>query len=271
MCKKKSILFAVALLLFTLPALAQGGKKALEIGEQALRSTLATGVEREIAEQTLGKLPTFYRTEIRNFAASPIVKIAPNPITAMDLLPSVNSRYAADVLLKSGILQSKKMYKLLGGSQEIYLPRSFALTSRQEIYRGASIFRWEDLETILKEGIKAPKTQGGEGIYATSDLSLATISSKPRFLLEHGVPEEFTSVSLLVRIKPTDQFLRDNLKHHSESQWLFSNDIPASMIPDVLIFLKMRGERGWYKAQLEGDEVVLIGVPSINVPYMPVK
>ena len=37
------------------------------------------------------------------------------------------------------------------------------------------------------------------------------------------------------------------------------------MIPDVLVFVKVNGEAGWYKAQLQGGKVVLTGVAGINI------
>lgn len=246
---KKIILLAVAVMCSSFPAFAQADKAAdaLNAGAKVLRGTLTAGIERGIARQTLGKLPVFYRAEIGNFIGSPIVNVG---------LPEALS-VPTTQLLQARVMGAEELHGVLHSPREVYVPLSFANTSKQEMYRGINISEWGDLEKILKDGMKIDRTRTEKGISATSKLPIA---------ITYALPEPWSngSIPVLTRIKVTDQFLEDNPPVHFKSEHIFFEDIPAEMIPDVFVFLKI-GEPGWYKAQLQEGKVTLVGVPGINM------
>ena len=242
---KKMILFTMAVF-FALPTFAQKGN-VVKAGAEALTRRLPQQVEAQIARQMLGKIPAVQFAEISNLVGCPLVQV--------QLLESVS--VPGNGLLQARVMGAEELHDILHTPRQMYVPLSFARALPQELYRGVSLDNLGDLETLLKDGIKTDKTRRGNGIFAGSNLPAS---------ITYALPEPWeTSFPVLMRIKPTDQFLQDNPPAHFKSEWVFFEDIPADMIPDVLVFVKVNGEAGWYKAQLQGGKVVLTGVAGINI------
>lgn len=243
----KKLIFVLWLVLGISPAFAQGNKvvqtgaKLATSGDIALR--VARQVEKQAALHAVSAVSGMQLAQIANLPGCPTVSVrranpAPGGVTGV---------------LPARILNYKELHSFLHHERQIYVPLSFA-KSKTGLYRGMQLENLDDVKNLLINGMEVSKT-AKNAIFADSRLPVNMSYALPD-------PYEESSFPVLVRIKLTKPFLKRNPPAHLNTQWIFPDDIPAAMLPDVMVFLEIGGEPGWYKVTLENGELVFTPAPS---------
>lgn len=241
----KKLLVILLLICCVGPALAQEGKVIKAVKAARGSTALTEAVSQQAARQTLraAKIPIPQLAQIANLPGCPTVSVrranpAPGGVTGV---------------LPARILNYKELHSFLHHERQIYVPLSFA-KSKTGLYRGMQLENLDDVKNLLINGMEVSKT-AKNAIFADSRLPVNMSYALPD-------PYEESSFPVLVRIKLTKPFLKRNPPAHLNTQWIFPDDIPAAMLPDVMVFLEIGGEPGWYKVTLENGELVFTPAPS---------
>lgn len=165
--------------------------------------------------------------------------------------------------LSARLLVPDELQTLFRLSKQITMPSHFQVND-QTLYRGMVINQVSDLKNLLQNGLEIRQTYHPGEIWT---------SPYPDVAFDYAIPNDWnswqeemqTGLPVLVRISLTPELLAKNSPDISWQNRVFFRDIPARYIPDIMVFLEVNGQRGWYKATLENEEVVLSPVVNQEV------
>ena len=130
-----------------------------------------------------------------------------------------------------------------------YLPSDFE--EDDVLYRGMTlgVNGYEDLQGILLNGLSGYKTNFGE-IYFTSDIETA---------IDYSTQYNYGHLPILIKSNADADI---NVRKH-----IFTfRDVAPENITDVLVWANLGGKIGWWRAQLDdNDEVVLIPTDNMKI------
>ena len=135
---------------------------------------------------------------------------------------------------------------------DAYLTHLSAMQERAFLYRGMHVSGLQEINTVLHHGLEVNKTH--YDVIYMGDLFAAKIFAvnepKTRIPVIVGVPGEL----LVPHLKFNTAF------HEAE----FPFDIPPTMFSQLLVFLEIDGEPGWYKVMLDEEKMVFISVKWLH-------
>ncbi len=123
----------------------------------------------------------------------------------------------------------------------------------------------KDIENILINGLEINRSYAYPGqIYATPLLRVALDYAVPPkyFLTKPGVKPE---IPVVVKIRLTPELLDKKASVSWGTERVFSKDIPADALADVMMFLEVDGKPGWYKAAWKDNALSLTSAVSKQV------
>ena len=118
-------------------------------------------------------------------------------------------------------------------------------------YRGMVLSDLSSLKEVLTKGLEWKKTNYNR-IFASRYLSVA---------LDHAYINPGL-LPVLIRIPETDHLRFNNIMCGDNWTVTFGRDIPADMLSDVMVFLKINGVPGWYDVKYQEDKLVFSRVPT---------
>lgn len=166
-------------------------------------------------------------------------------------------------LLSARALLPDELQTLFRLSKQITMPNHFQVND-QTLYRGMVINQLSDLKNLLQNGLETRQTYHPGEIWTSPYPGVAFDYAIPN-AWNHWQEEVQTGLPVLVRISLTPPLLAKNPPDIFWQNRVFFRDIPARYMPDVMVFLEVNGQRGWYKATLENEEVALIPVDHQEV------
>ena len=247
----KKLLVLSLFCLCVCPSYAQKGKMIK--GALGGRAALTDAVTRQVAKQTVAA-SQMRLAKITNLPGQPTVQVR-LPQTAVSDSPVLSAR----------ILKPSELYKNIESKtgMQLYMPDEF-YGKEEAAYRGMRLDGWDDLKNLLVNGLQIERTHY-RMIYASKKSSVVALSyavpTREALIFESFLDGEY-QLPVIVKIPLTNEVL----SFHEPDQrtgWLtFRQDIPSSMISDVMIFLEINGKPDWYKVTLEQGNITFTPAPS---------
>ena len=260
--KKLILIFLIGLGAF--PARAQGRALSGWTAWNGLRksatsaSRAAGNVQRGITRALVQvKPPMATHIQIVNLPEKPFVKLA-TPLPVIDGVPG-----NPFPILQARILSGEENYKHLhskgGFFPPVYVPE--VLNTQEEAgFRGLKLYDLQDVQHILEYGLEYRKVTAkmenkiyfADGVYHAAG-----------YITDNDSP--YLELPTLVRFKllPDKSNIYANVSLFFDLNYYYwGKNIPSGYIQDVMVFLEVGGEPGWYKATLENGELVFTPAPS---------
>lgn len=231
------------------PIYAQKGKVIK--GALSGGSALTNAVTRQVAKQTIS-VPQVRLAQITNMPGKPMVKLGVAVDNSAAVLPARMLTGEESIRLIWPNYDKKE-----GALDAIYLP-SVLNTQEEVVYRGLILHSLQSVENILTKGFETNKVTIDPGkIFFAGWLSRALI-----FATDDNVE---TGLPVLVKF-----IVSADKENIYEQRWFFGlrrdyylkEDVPASSLQDVLVFLEVNGKPDWYKATLKNGELIFTPAPS---------
>ncbi|MCQ2410799.1 MAG: hypothetical protein MJ053_04835 [Elusimicrobiaceae bacterium] len=147
---------------------------------------------------------------------------------------------------------------------DVYVPVSFA-SDEVALYRGMELDYLTDIQHILQNGLECNKSRY-EGIFFSCSLEMALGYTTGKY----------RALPVLVRV-PVTADMSGTFKSYFNDEYIFLQDVPADRISDVVVFLEVDGQVGWYKVVLKDGNLALESIPNrlfkvadLKVPYFDV-
>lgn len=248
MLRIKTVILTILLSSLALCSGAQESKLVrLGVGAATGETAISKAVNRQVALRGVGN-------------ALPVVKIAnlPGSLQVSLSLPKQThheqlSERQTPSVLSARVLNSEEVNKALFPNgwkgNALYIPISWKVNQAKSWYRGVALHNVDELHNILLNGMELSKSHHA-GIFASSEVGLAMRYAVPGGSLKPVLP---VVVSIPDTPEIAKEFEPDGLADFLK---VFKKDIPARLIKDVMVFLDVNGESGWYKAELCQDGVV---------------
>lgn len=218
----------------------------------------AENVERGVARAMVKRTPPLAtHIQIMNLPNKPLVKLG-TPLTVKNGVPG-----NPFPILQARILSGEENFKhlILPGSgffPPVYVPE--ALNTQEESgFRGLKLYNLQDVQHILEHGLEYNKVTEemrykiyfANGVYRAADYitdgsSYLELPTLVRFRILPDKSNMYASISLFCDL----------------NYYYWFRNIPPGYIRDVMVFLEVGGEPGWYKATLENGALVLTPAPS---------
>ena len=199
--------------------------------------------------------PTIPHIKITNFPGQPLVKLgaplAEYNATAVRPAPVLSAR------VLSGKENYKEIFLAVPTLDFIYAP-SVLNAGENVAYRGMKLYDLQSVQNILENGIEYTKVSEKyeHKIYFSNSLHRAAW---------HAVQYDSADSEIPVLIKfamPSKNYVHTERTMWGEDYYCWLCNIPAHFIKDVMVFLEVNGEVGWYKAILENKQLVFIPMAS---------
>lgn len=255
----KYILFLLLLVFGAFPAQSQTGK-----GLRGWITSWKNPFVRELVERTAARrgLPTSVTEGLR------IVKITNLPGTPLVQVkfPKGELPQETDILL-ARVLRPSEVYKAISLTHDLqlYVPAEFG-SQDGVVYRGLKLNNLAELKNILVRGLEIKKSNF-PGIYTSYSLGVALGFSVSPFEWStyENLPDINFELPTVVKIPLSIPLLEKNAPYESNGEIVFRQDILPDLISDVMVFLEVNGKPGWYRAALEGKNLILIPAPTKNI------
>ena len=239
------LLFAVSIC----PAFAQRNEAKAVV--QVMRGAeMAQQVSRQVVNAQLASRLVFPLTFV-NLPSSVIpvpsqVIVRPHEASRLHIQPEDNTVQAA-------VFPTKQLDRHMPEFDDLNLYSLVGLRG-PSFYRGMVLPDLQSLKQVLTKGLEWKKTNYNR-IFASRYLAVA---------LDHAYINP-GPLPVLIRIPETNRLRFNNIMDGDNWTVTFGRDIPADMLSDVMVFLKINGIPGWYKATLENEELVLTPVTTSRV------
>lgn len=232
------------------PVFAQIGDKAVPVTQAGLKAA-AGGAElvgeltRQVARQTAATSRVFPLQFVDYNSAT---KLRASIILSPARAQALRGTSKAPVILAERVplgrvymdmpaVEDLDMYHMLKGVADGSL----------SFWRGMGVPGLEDLKDILIYGLKVGKTENKERIY---------MSNFPSTALQYAARNKGFQIMVRMPSSHVQFFIEreDGLVGCCEKYW--STDIPAFMISDVLVWLKIEKDPAWYKVVWKNQKLV---------------
>ncbi len=208
---------------------------------------LRNKIQHQVRPSVPVPIPQAQHIKITNLPGEPLVKLG-GPLSAAN--NGVSTKYLKAHVFGSDTRASTLFPQGWLGNT-LYVPSSWQYRDKNFWYRGMLLHHTEELKNILINGLELDKTRHA-GIFASSEILTALLYAA------NDVPT-FMALPVLIRIPKTSQLSTPAMPCGLA---LFSQDIPANFLTDVMVFLEVGGKPGWYKVTLENGELVFTPVSS---------
>ena len=224
------------------PSLAQEGKLIKAGVEKGI--VLAEQVGREAAKAQLAS-PKMFALNFVNMPATVTalsvqtqLMLHPKELTALQLSPENNT-------VQAEFFPTKHLDRRMPEFDDLELYGVMGFRSQgPSVYRGVVLKDLQELENLLICGMEIDKT-GYDGIFTSRYLSVA---------LDYA-HRQYGNIPTLVQVPVTD-FLLTRRMRGDMMEDVFNMDIPAYMISNVMVFVKINGKPGWYDVKLQEDKLI---------------
>lgn len=236
------LLFAVSLS----PAFAQGsGAKA--VVQVARGAALTQQVSRQAVQARLASRLAFPLTFVNlPSSVTPVpsqIIVRPHEASRLNIQPETNTVQAA-------VFPTKQLDRHMPEFDDLNLYSLVGLRG-PAFYRGMVLPDLQSLKQVLIKGLEWKKTNYNR-IFASRYLSVA---------LDHAYINP-GPLPVLIQIPETDRLQFNNVMGGDNWTVTFGRDIPADMLSDVMVFLKINGIPGWYDVKWQDDKLVFSRVPT---------
>ena len=250
----KKLILILLLTIGITPAFAQGngGKAIVRAGTKATatQSSIALTVGEQMARQALSR-PSF--AQITNWAAKPLIRIqSPSNLTApmSGELPVLESRVLDWKTVDSYLFPQGHDGRVM------YIPTSWKNwqdPNEAAWYRGMKFTRLDQIKNLLESGMELSKISPRyPGVFSSSEIDLALKYASPVGAVAPVLP-------VMVKMPAVYELSKENEPDgRVDFMRVFRRDIAPEFISDVMVFLEVNGEPGWYKAVLQDNELVFI-------------
>ncbi|MCQ2411224.1 MAG: hypothetical protein MJ053_07215 [Elusimicrobiaceae bacterium] len=249
----KKLILILLLTIGITPAFAQGtgGKAVVRAGKAtATQSSIALKVGEQMTRRSLSRAGMI---QITNWVTKPTVQMHPN---GQSQLASVGEL----PVLESRVLDWKTvdLYLFPRGhdGRVMYIPTSWKNwkdPSDAARYRGMIFTRLEQVKHLLESGMELSKISPHyPGIFSSSELDTALKYASPLGAVYPVLP-------VMVKMPAVYELSKENEPDGLvDFMRVIRRDIAPEFISDVMVFLEVNGEPGWYKAVLHEGEMVFI-------------
>ena len=239
--KKLIIVFTFAVL--SVGAFAQEGK-IIKTGAEALRggTALAEQVGRQVAKAQV-TLPLSLPLQFINLPSATDISL-PLPSQLLIRTEEAQKLNIAPQLqtVQAEFFPHRQLSRHMKEFDDVELYA--AVGSELVLYRGMVLQNLQDLKDVLINGLVLDKTRH-ELIHVSSYLSVA---------LDHAYVN-YGHLPAVVQISSSERLLSTCVKKDM-MEMAFRRDIPPDMISNVMVFLKINGQPGWYNVKWKGDKIV---------------
>lgn len=188
------------------------------------------------------------RTRLLNFNGQPVVTFQ---------MPTTKH-------LRAQLIEPDILRNIVFSPEHTYVPQSFA-EEEPALYRGMKFSEITDLETLLTCGLKMEKSSYVGEIFTSPSVNIAVNYALP-VLWDTWNGEVQMDLPVLVRIPVTPALIKINAPDQFGFQWIFRRDVPANMISDVMVILRVNDTPGWYKVVRENGQLIFQPVPGTLIP-----
>ncbi len=199
----------------------------------ACRPACETKIQHQIEHVT--RTPS--HIQIVNLPQAPLVRVQTPRLGEKEILSArlLNNKQATPQMFPGG-----------AGAMSLFIPP--VLNSPEPVgYRGLPLSNTEELKNILENGLETKRTIEGKIFFSgwlPTALRFSQVSKeKIVTLIQFRVPE-------------------DALLYEYNDNYYTQQDIPASYIKQVVVFLEVDAEAGWYKVTLENGDLVFTALPG---------
>ncbi len=255
----KKILLLVWIILLAICAFAQSGRVVKTGVQFATQSDVALKVAQKVQQTSVRGAVVPVPAQISNWSGKPIVRIQP---FVTDMAASHASSTDAQQVVARVLDYKTAAQHLLPQGREgrmAYIPSSFQEQKNSAWYKGMHVTNLDGLKHVLTKGMTLDKAHHYGGVFATTEVELAQ-----KYAVSWG--SVYPGMPVLVRIPITPKLYTEN-KPDGGFGFIhkFRQDLSPSLISDVMVFLEVNGEAGWYKVVLQEDELVFHPVSGVTV------
>ncbi|MCQ2410428.1 MAG: hypothetical protein MJ053_02685 [Elusimicrobiaceae bacterium] len=220
------------------PLYAQG--RGIMVGsKRAVTNTVAKRVSEQIARQTTPRTfsPTLTVAQIANLPGTPTVKVRQAGVFTVP----------AQGLQAQVVNGDTFLGEVFPCEDCRYLPQVLN-SEAPAFFRGMALRHPNEIKNLLTNGVEFEKSSYSQ-LFFSNDIDVALAYANV----------EKTLIPVVVKVEATPDLLLWRPPHRDVGDYYaFSRDIPAKFVSDVMVFLEVNGERNWYKATLESNELILI-------------
>ena len=257
----KKILLLVWIILLAICAFAQGGKVVKTGVQFATQSDVALKVAQKVQQTSVRAAVVPVSAQIGNWSGKPLIRVRPSAadMGASRAPVTDNPQFVVRVL----DYKTAAQYLLPQGREGrvAYIPSSFQEQKNSAWYKGMHVTNLDGLKHVLTKGMTLDKAHHYGGVFATTEVELAQ-----KYTVAWG--SVYPGMPVLVRIPFTPKLYTEN-KPDGGFGFIhkFRQDLSPSLISDVMVFLEVNGEAGWYKVVLQEDELVFQPVSGVTISW----
>lgn len=211
------------------------------------------GVTRALAK-TVPPMAT--HIQITNLPGEPLVKLGtplpvPEGMTVRRRFPVLPARMLSGEESAKSIAENN-----VYGYSAVYIP-SVLNTEEPSFYKGIHLFDLKSVKNILRYGLETEKvsTKFHGKMYFSGRL-LRTIQFSTDYASEHNL------LPTIVRFNVPRGVYFQREQRAGFMDYVIFSDVPANNLMDVMVFLEVGGQPGWYKATLENGKLVFTPAQS---------
>lgn len=254
---KKYSLFLLCIM-FVSPAFAQADK-VVEVVQPGSKAVIrGPDLARSVIDRIL------QASRISNLSWARIDNMAGTPLIAVRSLE--NSSTQPGNILSARLLKPGEVYHHINKDAvgKLNVPQSFAKDDGA-LYWGISVRDLFSLRHIFKKGMEIQKSKFPV-IYSSYDLGVALRYIYPEEVVDKGLPTALSELPVMVKISLTGKMLKKN----PPTRWmdkdiLFGKDIKPQFISEIMTFLEINGQAGWYRVVWKNRKMIFVPVPSTLV------